>query len=86
MISDSYCRYILTAIESIPKPCTEVSVEYKIPIDTVYRRMQHLRDEKLVHVSDMINNDGKKYFLYKSKISSTHATFDNKLTVTIIYS
>jgi len=77
---------MLTAIESIPKLCTEVGVECKILVNTVYRRMQHSQDEKLVHVSNMINNDGKKYFLCKSKISSTHAIFDNKLTVNIIYS
>jgi len=86
ILSDSYCRTILRNIRDVPKSCMEISVGCKIPISTVYRRMQHLQDQKLVHTSGTISSDGKKYFLYKSKIRSIHALFDDKLAVNIIYS
>ncbi len=86
ILSDSYCRAIIRNIKDIPKSCTEVSAECKIPISTVYRRMQHLQDRKLVHVSGMISSDGKKYFLYKSKIKSINVLFDDELTVNALYS
>jgi len=86
ILSDSYCRTILRNIRDVPKSCMEISVGCKIPISTVYRRMQHLQDQKLVHTSGTISSEGKKYFLYKSKIRSIHALFDDKLAVNIIYS
>ena len=86
ILSDSYCRTILRNIRDVPKSCMEISVGCKIPISTVYRRMQHLQDQKLVHTSGTISSDGKKYFLYKNKIRSIHALFDDKLAVNIIYS
>lgn len=63
----------------------EISTEHRIPISTVYRRLQHLHDQKLIQTSDAINDDGKKYFLYKSKIRSIEVQFDKELTVKIIY-
>ena len=48
----------------------EISSEKKIPISTVYRRLQTLYDAKLLAISGSINQDGKKYFLYKSKVKS----------------
>lgn len=75
-LSDLYCRIILRSIKDIPKSCMEISAECKIPISTVYRRMQNLHDGKLVQTSGSISADGKKYFLYKSKI---HACFEKTL-------
>ena len=85
-LSDSYCRLILKNIKNIPKSCMEISAECKIPISTVYRRIQQLQDQNLVHVSGTISDDGKKFFLYKSKIKSLSASFNDKLTVNITYS
>jgi predicted transcriptional regulator len=86
ILSDSYSRTILKSVKDIPKSCMEISAECKIPISTVYRRMQCLHDQKLVHTTGSISDDGKKYFLYKSRVRSVDAQFDEKLTVKITYS
>ena len=68
VLSDRYCRSILEATMEKPKSVTEISAETKIPISTIYRRIQTLHDNRLLHISGMISDDGKKLFLYKSKI------------------
>jgi hypothetical protein len=52
----------------------------------VYRRVQTLHDSKLLAVSGMITSEGKKLFLYKSKIKEMKSTFDNgQIEVEIIF-
>ncbi|MDH3834839.1 MAG: helix-turn-helix domain-containing protein [Nitrosopumilus sp.] len=77
IVSDKYCRTILGAIMNKPKSVMEVAAETKIPISTVYRRIQTLHDNKLIRTSGMITDDGKKLFLYKSKIKGIQSTFSN---------
>ena len=52
----------------------------KIPISTVYRRLQTLYDAKLLAISGSINQDGKKYFLYKSRVKSISLQCDLEVT------
>ena len=85
ILADEYSRTILKNIENIPKSAIEISAETRIPISTVYRRMQTLQDQNLVQISGCISEDGKKYFLYKSKIKSIRATFDDTLDVKVTY-
>lgn len=70
ILADNYCRLILHDTLDKSKSVMEISHEQKIPISTVYRRLQILSDAKLLTISGSINRDGKKYFLYKSKIRS----------------
>jgi predicted transcriptional regulator len=58
----------------------EISSEKKIPISTVYRRLQTLYDAKLLAISGSINQDGKKYFLYKSRVKSISLKCDLEVT------
>ena len=76
VMSDKYCRAILENTMEKPKSAMEISAETKIPISTVYRRLQTLHDNKLLGISGSISDDGKKYFLYKSKIKAIAATFN----------
>ena len=76
VLSDRYCRSILEATMDNPKSVTEISAETKIPISTIYRRIQTLHDNKLLHISGMISDDGKKFFLYKSKIKGFQSRYD----------
>jgi len=62
-----------------PKSATDIVKETKIPISTVYRRLQDLHDNKLLRVSGQISDDGKKLFLYKSKVKAISSTFDGNL-------
>ena len=70
ILADKYCKQILHNTLKKPKSAMEISSEKKIPISTVYRRLQTLFDAKLLAISGSINQDGKKYFLYKSKVKS----------------
>lgn len=76
ILADKYSRNILETTMDLPKSAIELSAECKIPISTAYRRVQELHDHKLLGISGSINDDGKKYFLYKSKIKSIMACFN----------
>ena len=75
-ISDKYCRAILKTTMDMPKSAMEIASDAKIPISTVYRRLQNLHDNKLLAISGQISDDGKKFFLYKSKIQAIGSVFD----------
>ena len=80
IMADKYCRAIINATKDKPKSAVELTNETKIPISTVYRRLQILHDNKLVHTSGMITGEGKKLFLYKSKIKGIISTFEKGQT------
>ena len=79
IISNKYCRKILESTMYKPKTAVEISAECTIPISTVYRRLQDLHDNKMLSVSGSISEDGKKYFMYKSKIKEISSSFDGNL-------
>ena len=76
ILADKYCKQILHTTLEKPKSAMEISSEKKIPISTVYRRLQTLYDAKLLAISGSINQDGKKYFLYKSRVKSISLNCD----------
>lgn len=76
VMSDKYCRAIIKNTMEKPKSAMEISGETKIPISTVYRRLQTLHDNKLLGISGSISDDGKKYFLYKSKVKAIATSFN----------
>lgn len=85
IMSDKYCRAIIQSTIDSPKPAIEISANCKIPISTVYRRLQMLNEGKLVAISGAITREGKKHFLYKSKIKAISSSFnDGNLQVQII--
>jgi len=76
IVADKYCKYILRSTLNRPKSAMQISNDSKIPISTVYRRLQTLFDARLLAISGSINEDGKKYFLYQSKVKSISITCD----------
>jgi len=76
ILADKYCRAIIAATMDRPKCAIEISSETKIPISTVYRRLQFLFDNKILRISGTISDDGKKYFLYKSRIKAISTNFN----------
>jgi predicted transcriptional regulator len=76
IMADKYCRKIIENTLEKPKSAMEISGETKIPISTVYRRLQTLHDNKLLGISGSISDDGKKYFLYKSKVRAIATSFN----------
>ncbi|MGY5148207.1 MAG: ArsR family transcriptional regulator [Candidatus Nitrosopumilus sp. bin_7KS] len=86
ILSDKYCRSILEAIMDTPKSAIEVSREKIIPLSTVYRRIQQLHDSKMIRTSGVITDEGKRLFLYKSKIKAVNTSFhDGKIDVDVIF-
>ncbi len=86
ILADKYCKSILQNTLDKPKSAMEISSEKKIPISTVYRRLQTLYDAKLLAISGSISQDGKKFFLYKSRIKSISLKCDLEDTVIEIVS
>ena len=85
ILSDKYCRAILDSIMNKPKSVVEITGETKIPMSTVYRRIQTLHDSKLLATSGTITEDGKRLFLYKSKVKGIQSVFnDGKIEVELI--
>lgn len=80
ILADKYCKLILHNTLEKPKSAMEISNEKNIPISTVYRRLQTLYDAKLLAISGSINQDGKKYFLYKSRVKSISLKCDLEVT------
>lgn len=74
ILADKYCRNIMETTMEKPKSAMEIASDTKIPISTVYRRLETLHGNKLLAVSGMITDDGKKFFLYRSKIKSLSAS------------
>ena len=75
ILSDKYCREIIKSILSKSKSVIEIANETKIPLSTVYRRIQTLHDNKLLATSGTITEDGKRLFLYKSKVKGIQSVF-----------
>ena len=86
IFSDKYCRLILEAITYTPKSGIEISNTKAIPLSTVYRRIQQLRDSKMIQTSGVIIDEGKRFFLYKSKIKDVNTSFrQRKIDVNVVF-
>jgi predicted transcriptional regulator len=85
ILSDKYCRAILESTMDKPKSAIEITAEAGIPMSTVYRRIQTLHDNKLLKTSGIITDDGKRLFMYKSKIKGIQSRYnDGKTEVELI--
>ncbi len=85
ILSDKYCRAILMSAIHKPKSAIEITADTKIPMSTVYRRIQTLHDNNLVKTSGVITEEGKRLFLYKSKVKGIQSRFnDGKTEVELI--
>jgi hypothetical protein len=77
IVADKYSRTILETTIDMPKSAIDITNDCGIPISTAYRRVQMLHRHKLLGISGSISQDGKKYFLYKSKVKSIMTCFNN---------
>lgn len=75
VIADQYARSILNATKERAKSAMEISQETKIPISTVYRRLQELHDLRFLSTTGSISQEGKKMFLYNNKIKEVNVSF-----------
>ena len=83
VLSDHFCLAIISDIISNPKTAVDISKNTKIPISTVYRRLQFLQENKLLKITGGIGKDGR-YFLYQSRIKGFSTIFNGKsLEITV---
>ena len=76
IMSDRNCRAIIESTMNVPKSVIEISAECKIPASTIYRKLKNLCDSKMLGVSGSIISEGKKHFLYKSKVKAMTSVFN----------
>ena len=83
VLSDHFCLAIISDIISNPKTAVDISKDTKIPISTVYRRLQFLQENKLLKITGGIGKDGK-YFLYQSRVKGFSTVFNGEsLEITV---
>ncbi|WP_316506348.1 winged helix-turn-helix domain-containing protein [Nitrosopumilus sp.] len=70
VLSDPYCRKILSSVSKKAKTIDEISNELGLSKSTIYRKVHWLEKTKLVQVSGTISDDGCKRFYYQSRIDS----------------
>jgi predicted transcriptional regulator len=84
VLSDKYHRRILYSIIEKPKSVFDISTECDMLQSTVYRKLKDLKNYRLVNIKCEIKPDGKKRFLYHSKIRAIYAAFDRELNVKVV--
>jgi predicted AAA+ superfamily ATPase len=77
VLADDYSRTILHHIIETPKSGVQLSNETGIPGSTVYRKLSRMADLKLLKITGIISPEGKKIFLYQSKIKSVYTKFES---------
>lgn len=69
-LADAQSRTILFSIIRHGKTAQELSEKYRIPLSSVYKKILDLENIALIKVEKWaISEDGKKFKVYKSRIS-----------------
>jgi len=85
ILSDKYSRKIINFIRDSPKSTIQISVDAKIELSLVYRRLQKLQKCGLVDTSIKITLDGKKSCLYQGRIRGMNVRYlDDLIEVDMI--
>jgi uncharacterized protein YjiK len=74
-LADAQSRAILFSIIKQGKTAMELSEEHRIPLSSVYKKISDLEEIALVKVDRwLLSDNGKKFKLYKSRISKAEVT------------
>lgn len=74
-LADAQSRSILFSIIKEGKTAFELSEKYRIPLSSVYKKISDLEDIALIKVEKwLISENGKKFKVYKSRISRAEIT------------
>ncbi|KAF6242690.1 transcriptional regulator [Nitrosopumilus sp. b1] len=69
-LADAESRSILFSMIKKGKTATDLSYELKIPLSSVYKKLNDLEELTLVEVDSwMISDKGRKFKVYRSRIS-----------------
>ena len=85
-LSDDYSKNIINYTIEQPRSVIDIVRELNIPMTTAYRRVNSMTEKKILKITgSIVTDDGKKYFLYKSKIKAINVVFGlDSLNVQII--
>lgn len=70
--ADLESRYILFSIIKKPKSVQEISDELKIPLSTVYKKIQDLSKVSLISMKRDFLDNGRIVQLYQSNVNDIH--------------
>ena len=75
-LSDEYSRAIITYVIEKPKSVVDIVKDCNIPMTTAYRRVHELEENKILKVTgSIVTDEGKKYFLYQSRLKAIYVIF-----------
>ena len=75
LLLDNRIRILNELMQNEPKTAIELSRDSKINLNAVYRVLHKLDDSNFLKISFTITPDGKKSYLYKSKLESINARY-----------
>ena len=75
VLSEKNCRMILHSIRDKPKTVYDISEEIKVPISTIYRKLNNLQKSRLIATSGTISSEGKKIYLWVSRFEEVKTQF-----------
>ena len=75
-LSDEYSRNIMNYTIEKPKSVVDIVKDCNILMTTACRRVHELEENKILKVTgSIITGDGKKYFLYQSRLKAIYVIF-----------
>ncbi len=75
VLGDLYSRQILAVTSKSPKSVSDIHQECKIPLATLYRRMEYLEKNGLLWKRARRRADGKWFYEYYSRIKQIQIEF-----------
>ncbi|HJM01078.1 MAG TPA: ArsR family transcriptional regulator [Nitrosopumilus sp.] len=75
LLLDNRIRILNDLMQNTPKSAIELSRESKIDLNAVYRVLHKLDNSNFLIITFNITPDGKKSYLYKSKLESINARY-----------
>lgn len=68
ILADKHSRKIIESTIESPRLAMDFANNFGVPLNTAYRRLKMLEKCKILKISGIITDDGRKAFLYQSRI------------------
>lgn len=69
ILADKQCMNIIRSTIHSPKSAVELANSHLMPTNSVYRKLKFLVKNRILRVSTVFSEDGRKIFYYQSRIS-----------------
>jgi len=85
-LADAQSRAILFSVIKEGKTAAELAEKHRIPLSSVYKKISDLEDLSLIKVEKwMFSDNGKKFKIYKSRISKADVSIRKPEPVISLY-